>query len=65
MELLPIFIVCLCDNFMGSYSGTVVIGYGDIVTDCDMLGLVALMVGLMWYMCQGQHVDVWSFNNTT
>jgi hypothetical protein len=56
LELLPIFIVCLCGNFMGAYSGTVVIGYGVTVTVCDMLGLIFFVVGLMWLMCQGQHV---------
>jgi hypothetical protein len=65
LELLPDFIVCLCGIFMGAYSGTVVIGYGDIVTVYDMLGLVFLMVGLMWQMCQGQHVDVCIFNSMT
>jgi cadmium resistance protein CadD (predicted permease) len=50
---------------MGSYSGTVVIGYGDIFTVCGMLGLVPLMLGLMWYMCQVQHVDVWIFKSRT
>jgi hypothetical protein len=29
------------------------------------LVLVSLMVGLMWLMCQGQHVDVWIFNGRT
>jgi hypothetical protein len=51
--------------FMDSYSDTVVIGYGGIVTVCDTLGLVSLMVGLMWLMCHGQHADVWIFNSRT
>jgi hypothetical protein len=45
--------------FMGWYSGAVVIGYGDIVTVCDVLGLVSLAVGVKWLMRQGQCVDVW------
>jgi hypothetical protein len=48
LELLPVFIICLCGNFMGSYSGTVVISFGDIVTVCDRLGFVSLVVGLVW-----------------
>jgi hypothetical protein len=50
---------------MGSYSGTIVIGYGGTVTVWDRLGLVSLMVGLMWQMCQGQHMDVWIPNSRT
>jgi hypothetical protein len=62
LEFLPVFNVCLCGNFVGSYLGTVVLGYGDIVIVCDMLGLVSLTVGLMR---QVQHVDVWIFKSRT
>jgi hypothetical protein len=50
LELLPVFIVCLCGIFVYIfiYSGTAVIGYRDIVVVCDVLGFVSLTVGLMW-----------------
>jgi hypothetical protein len=48
LELLLVFIVCLCGICTGLYSGTLVIGYDDTVTVCDVLGLVSLTVGLMW-----------------
>jgi hypothetical protein len=63
--IVTIFIEIFCGIFMGCYSGSVVIGYGGIIIVFGMLGFVSLMVGLMWLMCRGQHVDIWIFNSRT